>query len=1283
MEALQAYIPIDRRFALARGVELPEQVTGAALFADISGFTPLTEALVRALGAQRGPEELTRRLNGIYDALIAEIEKYRGSVISFSGDAVTCWFDDRPEAFDGGSPASSSALRAAACALAMQRTMQQFAHVDIPGAGEVSLAIKVVVTVGAARRFLLGDPAIQLIDTLGGETIYRLATAEHLAERGEVLLDQPAVDALSEQLEVHEWREDPGSRERFAVVARLTADVQSDPWPAMEAEALGDEQVRPWLLPPVYERLMSGMGEFLTELRPTVVLFLRFSGIDYDHDEQARSHLNIYIQAVQRVLAGYDGYMLQLTIGDKGSSFYACFGAPLAHEDDAVRAVASALELRDLEMESVSGVQIGVSQGLTRTGACGGVYRRTYSAIGDEVNLAARLMQNAPPGQVLVNQNVRKATTDSFTWDELPPLSVKGKSRPVTVFGLLDRQERNRVRLHEPKYGLPMVGRAAELTLIKEKLELARSGKGQIVGITAEAGMGKSRLLAEVIRLARERQMMGFGGECQSYGTSSSYLVWQGIWRGFFNLDPGWSTVRQVESLEEQLTAIDPGLVPRLPLLGAVLNLQIQDNELTVSFDAKLRKESLQSLLVDCLRHRARSLPLLLVLEDCHWLDPLSHDLLEVIGRTIGDLPILIVLAYRPAQLDRLLAPRVGELSYFTEIPLGDLPAEEIEQLVAYKLGQVYGEEARLPAALIEKISLRAEGNPFYIEELLNYLHDRNIDPQQPAALEQIDLPNSLYSLILSRIDRLSENQKTLLKVASVIGRLFRAAMLWGVYNQFGDQERLRKDLDMLSAMDLTPMDTPEPELAYLFKHILTQEVAYETLSFATRARLHDQIGQYIERTYPDILNQYVDLLAYHFSHSENLEKKREYLLKAGEAAQADYANMAAISYYRQVLPLLAEDQKVGVMLKLGQVLELVGQWKEAEQIDREAESLAERLNDTLGHARAQQALGWLMRKQGEYSDAEEWLVRARNSYQQLGDGAGVSHVLSDIGEIHRLQGRYAEARGLYEESLELSARITDTRMRQRARAHALKGAGTLATWQGQYAVARELNQESMALRRELGDTPGVATLLNNLGIIARFQRDLDAARQMNEESLALFRKLGDRWAVGQLLNNQACVASDQREYAEARSLLQESLMIRRQLGDKAGLALSLNTLADVGLDEGEFTEVRPLLDESLEINRELGDQTAIAYLLEDYAGLAAADGDPGRALRLAGFAAALRESIGAPLPPAEQARVDRMIAPAREALPESAAAAEWDRGRTMKIDQAIKLALFSNSAHD
>ena len=1277
MEFLYPYIPADRQFAITRGEQLPEYATGAALFADISGFTLLTDTIVRALGPQRGAEELPRWLNRIYDALIADVSRHRGSVISFSGDAITCWFDDRQDIAPSDSrprPVNPAALRAIACAVDIQHTMKQFAQVEILGTETVSLAIKVAVSAGSARRFLVGDPDILIIDVLAGKTLDRLAASAEHAKKGEIVLDETTVDSLEGKITVTDWRGD-SSAMLFAVLDKLNILVEPDPWPALPSDALNEEQLRPWLLQPVYERLKSGMGDFLTELRPAIALFLRFGGIDYDGDTQAQSKLDAYIQAVQHILDRYSGYMLQLALGDKGCYLYASFGVPTAHEDDAIRVVSAALELRDLHMDFITNIQIGVSQGRMRTGAYGSLTRRTYGVLGDDVNLAARLMENAPPGQVLVNQNIGKATNDIFNWEELAPLQVKGKPQPVNVMRLIAKKSRRSSILHEAHYSLPMVGREAELALVSSKLDFVLQGKGQIISITAEAGMGKSRLVAEIIRMAREREIIGYGGECQSYGTNTSYLVWQNIWRGFFGLDAAWSLTEQVSILEHQLTRIDSALLPRLPLLGAVLNLPIPDNELTGAFNAKLRKESLESLLADCLRKRIPQTPLLLVLEDGQWLDPLSQDLLETLGRITADMPIIIVLAYRPNQSERTQMLRIRSLLHHTEISLDDLPPSDIAELITFKLQQVYGELVHVPEALIERIGVRADGNPFYIEELLNYLHDRDIDPQHLDAFDQIDLPTSLYSLILSRIDQLSENQKTLLKVASVIGRLFRVAMLWGIYNQFGDHDQVRRELDVLSHIDLTQLDISDPELTYLFRHVLTQEVAYETLPFETRSALHEQIGQYIEEHYRDSLDQYVNLLAFHYERTDNLPKKREYLTRAGEAAQAAYANSTAISYYQRVLPLLAQQQQLNIMLKMGAVLELVGDWQAANDTYLQSEALATKLKDLEGRAKAQRVLGSLLRKRGDYAQAETWLERARESYLHLEDVAGISHVLAEMGDVSRMQGKFSEARTAYDQSLELTEQIAEPPRRQGARAKALKGAGTVATWQGDYAAARTFNQESLSLHRALGDIPGMASLLNNLGIIARFQNDLEAARKMNEESLALFRKIGDRWAVGQLLNNQACVASDQTQYAEARKLLEESLSIRRQLGDKAGLALSLNTLADVVLDEGDYTVARPLLDESLAINREIGDQGAIAYLIEDYGALAAAEGNPQRALQLVGFATTLRETIGTPLPPSEQARLDKLIAPARAALSETEATTAWDFGRSLPIEQALELA--------
>ena len=888
------------------------------------------------------------------------------------------------------------------------------------------------------------------------------------------------------------------------------------------------------------------------------------------------------------------------------------------------------------------------------------------------MNLSARLMQAAERGEVLVEQSVRSGSGNVFTWEAMPPMQVKGKSQPVRAFRLMAAADREAFGLREADYAQPMVGREPELAVIIERLELASAGRGQIVGVTGEAGMGKSRLVAEIIRQARERDFVGYGGECHSYGTNASYLVWQPIVRGMFGVDPALPSDEQIATLVARIGEIDPALVERVPLLGTLLNLPIPDNDLTRSFDASLRKASLEALIVDCVRARAGEHPILIVLEDVHWLDPLSRDLIEAVARAVPDVAALVLMVYRPPSADAPTASGLTQLQHFGEVELLVLSDDEITELVHAKLRVLYEEGGVADPELVAQLGARAQGNPFYIEEFLNYLRERGLDPREPDTLGRLALPDSLYSLILGRIDQLTEDQKTALKVASVIGRLFDLAMLTGVYPPFTEREGLQEDLGMLTDLDLTIPDVPEPEMTYLFKHALTQEVSYETLAFATRAMLHDQVGRYLEGRYADLIEQRLDLLAHHYDHSENTSKRREFLRRAGEAAQSAAANVSAISYYQRVLPLMANGERVDVMLRLGQVRELVGEWDEAESSNREALDVAGEIDDSHNRARAQHALGVLDRKRGAYSDAVNWLSSARDSFELVGDASGMSLVVAEIGEAHRLQGRYGEARGYYDQSLEFAGQVPDPVRSQAVRAHSLKGAGTVATWQGDYAAASAFNEESLTIRRALGDKPGVAVLLNNQGIIARFQHDLAEARRLNDESIALLREVGDRWAVGQLLNNQACVAADQGDYAEARALLQESLVIRRQLGDRVGLALSLNTLADVVIDEGDHAAAVPLIDESFAINRELGDQTAISYLLEDYAGVAAAEGRHERALRIGAFAAAQRELIGAPLPPGEAARVERMLAPSRAALDAAAIERVLEEGRRLATAQAL-----------
>ena len=839
----EAYIPRDRRRALAAGTTMPDRVRGAGLFADISGFTPLTEALATELGPQRGAEELTAALGRVFHEVIDELDRYGGDVIYFSGDAITCWLD------------GDDGTRATACGLAMQTAIERVGRIVTPGGNEVVLAMKVAIAVGPARRFVVGVPRVQLIDVLAGHLVDDLAEAEHHAGKGEVVLDPSAIASLGDRVELTEERIDATTGRRFGVVGRLNVDV-----PVVDVEEpppLPESIVRQWLLPAVYERMRTGRGEFLAELRAAYPLFLRFGGIDYDDDDEADVKLDAFVIKAQEILDGYGGNVLQLTLGDKGAYLYGVFGSPLAHENDAARAASAALELLDLgSTTAATDIQVGITHGRLRSGTYGHAMRRTFVCLGDAVNLSARLMSAAPPGAIYVSRTVHEDAGDVFRWEHLADLTVKGKSEPVEVFALTGALTRTSRR--QTRYELPLVGRRAELARLDHGLDLASAGHGQVVAVAAEAGMGKSRLVAEFVRNARRAGHQVAFGECQAFGTTTSYLAWREIWRTLLHVEDSAEPERQRAAIEATLNDLDPALVPRAPLLGSVVGVAIADNDLTAGFDPKLRKASLEDLLARCLAGLATR-PIVLVLEDCHWIDELSRDLLETLVRATAGLPVCFVPAYRPAA-----EPGGGlgleRLAQFEEVVLDQFDADETRQIIRSKLTQLIGGDRVAPEPLVDLITTRADGNPFYVEELLNYLVTQGIDPADPSALTDLELPNSLQSLILGRIDQLDEGPRRTIKVASVLGRTFEAPVLPRVYPEIGPLDDVTRQLDQLRQLDLIALDR-EAEQAYLFRHVLTQTVAYESMPFALRSTLHRRVGEDLETAGKATVGRSLDLL--------------------------------------------------------------------------------------------------------------------------------------------------------------------------------------------------------------------------------------------------------------------------------------------------------------------------------------------------------------------------------------------------------------------------------------
>ena len=1186
---LQVYLPQDRRRALANHGTLPDRANGAALFADISGFTALTESLREKLGARQGAEALNTQLGAVYSALIQEVEKYGGSVIGFAGDAMMCWFDNQISAFN-----KDGSVLAMACAFGMQAAIRAFP----------TLALKVAIATGTARRFVVGDPDVQLLDVLVGGTVARTSTGEHHAGRGEIVADEATVNALGDSVIVTEWRTDAASNERFAVISRYTGEVEEV---QIEApDSLSNEVLQSWIHSTVFERETTSQDAFLTEFRPCVALFVRFTGIDFDSDT-AESELDAFICQVQTITGRHHGTLLDITIGDKGSYAYINFGALGTHEDDARRAVKTALELKD---SSSLSLQMGITQGLMRVGAYGSETRRTFGALGDEVNLSARLMTTAAPGEILLSSHVHKTVEQYFSFEPRPPLPMKGKAEPLPVFAVTGKSHQRAMRLQEPNYALPMVGRAQELKSIEEKLDLTLSGKSLVIGIIGEAGMGKSRLVAEVIRSARRKGFVGFGGSCQSDGIHTPYLAWKSIWQAFFDVDPDMPLRKQMRNVEGELKDRAPNRMDAIPLLNTLLDLNIPDNEFTTNLEPKIRQSALHALIEDCLKSAAKDEPILIVIEDLHWIDALSHDLLEDLARALADSPICFVIAYRPPQLMRLQAPRIEALPQFTKIELQELNRSEAEQAIRAKLLQLYPARAGgLPTGLVDKLMARAQGNPFFLEELLNYLHDRNLDLNDPAALEKIELPDSLHTLVLARIDQLTEREKTTLRVASIIGRLFRAQWLADYYPLLGQVEHVKLDLDKLDALDITPLDSPEPELIYLFKHIVTHEVTYQSLPFALRAQLHEQLARYLEKQiaagafYETSL---LETLVFHYTHSENKTKQREYLFKAGEAAQKSFANDAALDYYGRLLPLLKDGkEQIEIYLRRGQVLELMGKYDEAEHDYHTALNFAR--DDKALNASAQFALGKLNRLRGDYEPALAWLARAKEARAMLEDTRGLAQVFIETGMVLWRKGEYAQAREPLNEGLRMARQAGD----KLSTALALNNLGNVVSDQGDNNAARALYEESLALRREMGNKPGIAASLNNLGAVAVEQGDYAAARALHEESLVLKREMGDKSGIAGSLGNLGNLALEHGDYAAARALNEESLALSRKMGDKSSMAFWINNLGSVAYAQGDYATARTRFEESLTLSAEMDERFIMAESLLSLGRLDLAENKP------------------------------------------------------------------------
>jgi class 3 adenylate cyclase/tetratricopeptide (TPR) repeat protein len=1140
-----------------------ERTDAVVLFIDVVGFTPMSEALTNS-GAY-GTEALTRILNGWFDTMVSLVSRYGGTVAEFAGDALTAVF--RHDA----ATRRVTERRAVHCALSMQAEMARFQTI-VTRAGTFELAMKAGLAAGPLLVTIMGDPAIRLGYVLAGPALDRAVQAEGHARRGEVVVDHGLLEAGLDA-EVLE------RRGGWTVVGGVRGAVSLAPpaslAPVDEATA---RRLAPFLHPAIAERLRSGRRDFVNEHRKVTVAFVGVPELSVDEPGSVAA-LQRYLAAAVRVIDRYGGHLRQVATGDKGSLLVACFGAPVSHEDDEERAVHGCLELLRLPGGPF---RAGVTTGSVYCGEVGSNSRREYSVIGDSVNLASRIMQAAEPGQLLIDRPTHERVRDAVVHDELAPIRVKGKSGPIDVWTVHAVRDRPRGGPPSPATPQPLVGRDDEMARIRALAAGALAGEGEVVCLAGEAGIGKSRLGADVIRMAEGLGFASFTGAGRSHGTTTSYLVWRSIWSDLLELDTSLPMAEQVARLTGRIALLDGGSGQRAPLLGPVVNLPMPDSELTAALDPQGRDELLRSLLLECLRDRTASAPLLLVLDDCHWIDPASYALLEFLGQHVADQPALILVIARPPAGGSSPLATLSQLPRFTELRLGELAGADAERLVGLRLGQRYGAGTVPAPEVVRRITERGEGNPFYLEELVNYLHSRGIDPRDPRALASLELPDGLQRLVMARIDRLTEGEKATIKVASVIGRRCRAHWIAESYPPVGRPEEIANHLERLHELDLMPLRAVHPEPEYQFKHAITQEVAYQSLTFQLREALHERVGLFIERTFPDRLTQYVDMLAHHYGRTRRVDKQRVWFRAAGDAAKVAFANEAAVGYYERLLPLQPEEQTGEVLVQLGAIWRLTGRWTEAEDTLRRAMEVAAKTGRRDVLASSQRDLGDLFMYTQSYSEAVRWLTRAADEFERLGDQQGLSRTLDRITFALYQQGAYDEALAVASRHLELAAAAGDLA----GVSIALNHTGLVRMNTGQTAEALALLQQALDTATEAGDRRCLLYAAGNLGLLHLRQGNHLQAVRCCHQALAVAQEMGERQTAGVYAGNMGEVYREQGDHIRATRCFVHALRGAVQLKDWPTVADQLANLAATATAQGDHEQAERLFAQAIGLAR-------------------------------------------------------------------------------------------------
>jgi predicted ATPase/class 3 adenylate cyclase len=1220
VQAVASFVPPYVVHAIAEGPPIkPGQVSlseGAVIFADVAGFTPMAERLARMMQEEaqseaRGAEELTRIINQTFSAMMTPIRARGGMVTRFSGDALTAYFERPPQLTP--SQVVSSTL---ACAHAMQQALSAFAEIQVEDQ-VFSVRVKIGVGYGPVIFLVLGDDQCARDSLLAGRAITDAATAQGHAKRDQVVLAPSAWSllpeiALSSGVQVASG-DDPGSAHEYRLVGPPERDVSllspiSDPLAGLSGPARENmlHDLTPYLPQPLYDRLLVAQGDLPGDYRRVTNLFVFFDGLgatEYPrHPGRMQQEATVIAERTQAyyswaraIVERYEGRLLHILADDKGTVLHILFGAPDKHADDPAHSLQCALALQhDPGRPSfISQQRIGVASGIVFAAAIGSPRRREYTVIGDDINLSARLTAACPPGEVLVDVYTRDRTIRQFEFEALQPMRLKGKSRPVTAHRLLaERPQETGLVARYLASRWRIVGRDAEVTALKQAADQALAGDGRIIAIEGRAGVGKTRLAEEVVRHWVAQGGNGFVGQAAAYRANSPYHVWANFWHSFFGFAEADNAERRWQKVTVAFARDVPDLVPWAGILAPVLGLPFDSAALFASLDAADRRRKLFEVTFKLLAARAARGPLLILLEDLHWADRPSLQLIDYVSERLGQVSLLLCLCFRPREdieLEVLSSMRC------TWRILDELPSDQSAELMRAILGDM-----RLPATLQGEIYDKTQGNPLFVEEIINSLVSSgalvsdNGGYRLSGDPDIVAMPDTLQDLLMARIDRLEAPSRELVQVASVVDRRFPYAVLRGVYPYtMADLEMHSRLNELVRPHDLTRLERPEPDLVYLFKHALTRDVAYASLPFARRRQLHRRVGEFIRSFYADRLEEYYSTLAYHFHHSGELGYALAYTLLAGMQAQDVYANQEAMRYYQQVEEYLAQlpiqahwSNAVTMYLKRSLLHRLNGDYQLAEADLNRALDLAQTYQDERAEAEVYCLLADLRYYEMRNEESLAAASRAHDLASTHNHTAELNASLVQLGIAHQMLGDIELSMTYLQQAEELAQRRGDRLMAARA-----LNTMAVAWWlyRGELDKALQGFQRVLQIRREAGAKDREAECLANIANVQFRQGDFEAALETSEAALRAGRAAGWQYGISYVQLDQADIYCYLGDYESGRRLIQEAhnnLVPGDELGQAyVQLWLGRNIYFDLGRDDLAV----PALNSSLDFMREYG----------------------------------------------------------------------------------------------